>query len=114
MPLAKIRAWAHEAGIGATASAALLYLVGMRGIPAAGQLKNDFCFSILGDRTGDANQQVYEQVWKEVDSLHPDFVINVGDSIQGGNDATADSEWRDSAAVLEALQLSLVFHSGES
>jgi len=75
-------------------SVVLLSFVGVGGIPAAGQLKNDFCFSILGDRTGDADQQVYEQVWKEVDALHPDFVINVGDTIQGGNDATADSEWR--------------------
>jgi hypothetical protein len=80
--------------IWSAASVALLYLVGLRGIPAAGQLKHDFCFSILGDRTGDADQQVYEQVWKDVDSLHPAFVINVGDTIQGGNDATADSEWR--------------------
>ena len=80
--------------IWSAASVALLYLVGLRGIPAAGQLKHDFCFSILGDRTGDVDQQVYEQVWKEVDTLHPDFVINVGDTIQGGNDVTADSEWR--------------------
>ena len=72
----------------------LLWLVGLRGIPAADQPKNDFCFSILGDRTGDADQRVYEQVWNDVDALHPDFVINVGDTIQGGNDATADSEWR--------------------
>ena len=77
-----------------TSSLVLLWLVGLRGIPAADQPKNDFCFSILGDRTGDADQRVYEQVWNDVDALHPDFVINVGDTIQGGNDATADSEWR--------------------
>jgi hypothetical protein len=75
-------------------SVVLLCIVGVGGIPAADQRTNDFCFSILGDRTGDADQRVYEQVWKDVDSLHPDFVINVGDTIQGGNDATADSEWR--------------------
>ena len=85
--LAKIRAWGAQPEWAAP-SVLLLYLVGLGGIPAAGQLKYDFCFSILGDRTGDANQQVYEQVWKDVDSLHPDFVINVGDTIQGGNDAT--------------------------
>src|SRR5580704_7816133 len=75
-------------------SVVLLCIVGVGGIPAADRRTNDFCFSILGDRTGDADQRVYEQVWKDVDSLHPDFVINVGDTIQGGNDATADSEWR--------------------
>src|SRR5215470_5496240 len=55
---------------------------------------NDFRFSILGDRTGDAEPQVYERVWRDVGLLHPDFVVNVGDTIQGGNDATADAEWK--------------------
>jgi 3',5'-cyclic-AMP phosphodiesterase len=54
---------------------------------------NDFRFCILGDRTGDAQPGVYERVWKEIDALRPDLVINVGDTIQGGNDATAASEW---------------------
>jgi 3',5'-cyclic AMP phosphodiesterase CpdA len=61
---------------------------------AAASSRNDFRFSILGDRTGDAQPGVYERVWRELDALHPDFVINVGDTIQGGNDATAASEWR--------------------
>lgn len=56
--------------------------------------QNDFRFAILGDRTGDADQQIYERVWRELDTLHPDFVLNVGDTIQGGNDATAEAEWR--------------------
>jgi 3',5'-cyclic AMP phosphodiesterase CpdA len=60
---------------------------------AASQTKSDFHFCILGDRTGDAQAGVYERVWRDIDSLHPDFVINVGDTIQGGNDATADAEW---------------------
>jgi len=63
-------------------------------LAAADSLKNDFRFSILGDRTGDAQPGIYEQVWSEIDALRPDFAINVGDTIQGGNDATAASEWR--------------------
>jgi predicted phosphodiesterase len=57
--------------------------------------KNDFRFSILGDRTGGAQPQIYGRVWREVDMLHPDFVINVGDTIQGGKDATAPTEWQE-------------------
>lgn len=60
---------------------------------AANQTKSDFHFCILGDRTGDAQPGVYERVWRDVESQHPDFVINVGDTIQGGNDATAEAEW---------------------
>jgi Icc protein len=55
---------------------------------------SNFRFSILGDRTGDAEPGVYESVWQDVNVLHPDFVINVGDTIQGGNDAAAAAEWR--------------------
>jgi 3',5'-cyclic-AMP phosphodiesterase len=61
---------------------------------AADPPSNNFRFSILGDRTGDAQPGIYERVWSELDGLHPDFVINVGDTIQGGNDRTAESEWR--------------------
>jgi 3',5'-cyclic-AMP phosphodiesterase len=62
-------------------------------LAAAESPANDFRFSILGDRTGDAQPGVYEQVWREIDGEHPDFVVNAGDSIQGGNDSTAASEW---------------------
>jgi 3',5'-cyclic-AMP phosphodiesterase len=55
--------------------------------------KNDFRFSILGDRTGGATAEIYGRVWREIDLLHPDFVINVGDTIQGGSDEKAPSEW---------------------
>ncbi len=61
---------------------------------AAQEPKNDFHFCILGDRTGDAQPGVYERVWHDVDDLHPNFVINVGDTIQGGNDAMAEAEWQ--------------------
>src|SRR6267143_252284 len=55
---------------------------------------NTFRFSILGDRTGGANQKAYEQAWREIDRLHPDFIVNVGDTIEGGDDATAGAEWQ--------------------
>lgn len=63
-------------------------------LAASGQSGNDFTFAILGDRTGDAVAGVYEAVWRDVAALHPDFVVNVGDTIQGGNDRTAESEWQ--------------------
>lgn len=56
--------------------------------------KNDFRFSILGDRTGGATPYIYGRVWREIDLLHPDFVINVGDTIEGGNDQRAVAEWQ--------------------
>lgn len=52
-----------------------------------------FDFAILGDRTGNAVSGVYERVSKEIADHHPAFVINVGDTIEGMDDATAESQW---------------------
>jgi hypothetical protein len=53
-----------------------------------------FRFVLLGDRTGEAQPGVWERVWKEAAAGKPAFFLGVGDTIQGGNDATAESEWR--------------------
>jgi UDP-2,3-diacylglucosamine pyrophosphatase LpxH len=55
---------------------------------------SSFRFVILGDRTGSAVPGVYEQVWRETAADHPDFVISVGDTIEGGDDLTMDAEWQ--------------------
>lgn len=54
-----------------------------------------FRFSILGDRTGGADQRIYAAIWREIDDLRPDFIINVGDTIEGGDDAKAVREWEE-------------------
>src|SRR6266481_4561691 len=74
---------------------AILVLGGIVAVRAVTEPKNDFRFSILGDRTGGPTPEIYGRVWREVDLLHPDFVINVGDTIQGGSDERAPAEWRD-------------------
>lgn len=87
-------------------------LAGCIGIRVRGESRNDFRFCILGDRTGDAQPGVYERVWKNLDSLHPDFVINVGDTIQGGNDATAETEWRALRPLWDRYKYPLYFTPG--
>ena len=59
-----------------------------------------FRFAILGDRTGGAVPGVYEEAWRETTAEHPAFVITVGDTIQGGDDRTADAEWQKILAEL--------------
>ncbi len=58
-------------------------------------LAADFHFVILGDRTGEPQPGIYEQVWKNAAAENPAFVITVGDTIQGLDDQTAEREWRD-------------------
>jgi Icc protein len=55
----------------------------------------DFHFVILGDRTGETQPGIYEQVWKATAQENPAFVLTVGDTIQGLDDKTAEAEWRD-------------------
>jgi UDP-2,3-diacylglucosamine pyrophosphatase LpxH len=59
-----------------------------------------FRFVILGDRTGETQPGVYEQVWKEAAAVDPAFVVTVGDTIQGLQDATAESEWQSVEQIL--------------
>ncbi|MCP5110953.1 MAG: hypothetical protein GY953_08975, partial [bacterium] len=63
--------------------------------------ENDFHFSILGDRTGGAAPQIHGRVWREVDLLHPDFVITVGDTIEGRKDERATEQWNELRPLFE-------------
>jgi Icc protein len=60
-----------------------------------------FHFVLLGDRTGEAQPGIWDQVWKQAAAEKPAFVLGVGDTIQGGDDATADAEWREAKRTLE-------------
>src|SRR5215469_537768 len=68
--------------------------------PAAPQAE-PLHFAILGDRTGDVQPGVYEQVWKEVAAEDPAFVVTVGDMIEGMHDATAQTEWQEVESILK-------------
>lgn len=65
---------------------------------------DSFRFAILGDRTGEAEPGVFEQVLQEVAAEHPAFVVGVGDTIQGLNDATAEAEWHQADQLLKPLR----------
>ena len=55
----------------------------------------DFRCAILGDRTGEAQSGVWEQVWRETAAEQPAFVVTVGDIIEGLHDAQAEVQWAD-------------------
>lgn len=81
--------------------ALLFWLPGSRTAAQRASTRNDlFQFVILGDHTGEAEPGVYERVWQEAAAEDPAFVLSVGDSIQGLNDATAEVEWRQFERIL--------------
>jgi Icc protein len=57
-------------------------------------------FIILGDRTGEARPGVFEQVWREAAAEDPAFVVTAGDTIEGLQDATAETEWQEVERIL--------------
>lgn len=68
---------------------------------AANPPPNSFRFVILGDRTGEAQPGVYEEVWQEAAVEDPAFVVTTGDMIEGLHDATAQTEWHELDRTLE-------------
>ncbi|HEX4810099.1 MAG TPA: metallophosphoesterase [Bryobacteraceae bacterium] len=72
---------------------------------------SEFHFVILGDRTGSAVSGVYQQVWRDTALDHPDFVITVGDTIEGGDDLTADAEWRNVLADIAPFLHYRIFYT---
>ena len=67
-----------------------------------------FQFVIIGDRTGGANAQgTFKLAMPQVNLLQPEFVINVGDLIEGYSDDAAElnAEWDDADAVLGELEM---------
>lgn len=67
---------------------------------AAAPAPETFHFVILGDRTGEAERGIYEQVLADAASTDPAFIVTTGDTIQGLNDKTADAEWQQVEQIL--------------
>lgn len=67
----------------------------------------DFSFAVLGDRCGMATAGVFEKALEVVKDLKPDFVVSVGDLIEGywSDPADAAAEWEDIDAKIQAMGL---------
>lgn len=67
----------------------------------------DFQFALVGDRTGLARPGVFEHAITRINLLQPDFVINVGDMIEGytNDDEQLKLEWDEQDARLSKLEM---------
>ena len=67
-----------------------------------------FQFVVIGDRTGGANQQeTFKLAVGQLNLLRPEFVINVGDNIEGYSDDKAElnAEWQEIDEMLGELKM---------
>jgi len=68
----------------------------------------NFQFVIIGDRTGGANAQgTFRLAMPQINLLQPEFVINVGDLIEGYSDNKAElnAEWDDADKMINTLEM---------
>ena len=71
-------------------------------------------FAVVGDRTGGHQPGVYEQIIKEVQRLKPDFVLTVGDMIEGySNDTIEIKRQREEyKGIIKPLTMPIYFTPG--
>lgn len=74
----------------------------------------NFTFAVLGDRTAGVVQPVFEQVLGTIKSLNPNFVINVGDLIEGYSKSadTLNRQWDSIFSNLKDLKGKFYFTPG--
>jgi len=68
----------------------------------------NFQFVIIGDRTGGANQQgTFAMAMDQINLLQPEFVINVGDLIEGYSDDKSEinAMWDEADSIVGKLQM---------
>jgi hypothetical protein len=86
--------------------------------PVSGQRLNnnpdDFQFAIVSDRTGGHRAQVFARAVEQLNLLQPEFVIGVGDWIEGETDdrARLHREWREFQTYIARLQMPFFYAPG--
>jgi len=78
--------------------------------PAAGQtegLRLPIRFAVIGDRTGGHEPGIHGEIMMEIERMKPDFVVGVGDMIEGytGDIGTIEEEWKQYAALAGSLSM---------
>lgn len=71
-------------------------------------------FAIIGDRTGDCQPGIYEKIVAEVERMKPDFVITIGDYIQGYTDDSIilKKQWEEYKSLIKPLTIPIYFTPG--
>src|SRR5438128_1581230 len=81
------------------------------------KLNNDpgvFRFAIVTDRTGGARSGIFERAVDQINLLQPEFVVSIGDLIQGGSEegAKIDKQWREFNSFIAKLQMPFFYVPG--
>jgi predicted phosphodiesterase len=81
------------------------------------RLNNDpavFRFAIVTDRTGGARAGIFERAVDQLNLLQPEFVVSVGDLIQGGSEELTkiDKQWNEFNGYIARLEMPFFYVPG--
>jgi hypothetical protein len=115
--LAAALAWKDDGAPGAAAPADLALQVEARNPWNHLKLNNDpstFRFAIVTDRTGSARAGVFERAVEQLNWLQPEFVVCVGDLIQGKtkDEAKIKQQWRELHGFIAKLEMPFFYVPG--
>ena len=73
-----------------------------------------FQFAVIADRTGGQRPGIFREAMKKLSLLHPDFIISVGDVIEG---YTTDreqiyNEWKEVNSLIDSLEIPFFYIPG--
>ncbi|ANI79497.1 metallophosphoesterase family protein [Sphingobium sp. EP60837] len=76
--------------------------------------KDEFRFAVIGDRTGQHRPGVFEDALRKVNGLRPDFIINIGDLIEGNSEdlRQIDAEWKEVESATAGLDMPFFYVPG--
>ena len=75
---------------------------------------DNFQFVIVPDRTGGARPGVFERAMDKINLLQPEFVVSVGDLIEGYNEKVMpyEEQWDEFDAIVKKLQMPFFYSAG--
>jgi hypothetical protein len=75
---------------------------------------DNFHFAVVADRTGGARPGVFEDGVRKINLLQPEFVMSVGDLIQGGtrDRSLINTQWLEFRSFVDQLQMPFFFVPG--
>src|SRR5262245_60119474 len=73
-----------------------------------------FQFAVVSDRTGGHRARVFSQAVEQLNLLQPEFVLSVGDLIEGGTQdpARLAQEWKEFQGYVARLQMPFFYVPG--
>lgn len=75
---------------------------------------DEFQFAIVSDRTGGHRANIFSQAVERLNLMQPEFVLSVGDLIEGGRKSAAqlDAEWKELESYVNKLQMPFFYVPG--